>query len=90
MQQQQIKLTYQEAAQILSGLGLNLSKLDEFGNFMDEFRVAPKGTRKDTEAQAYYTPDLADAVTTGYAMVAQYQRTGVLAVHQRRKEASHA
>lgn len=55
-------MTIAQAKAILNPLGIVLVKAD------DEFRVNVRGR---SEASAYYTNDLADAVDTGKAMAAR-------------------
>lgn len=56
-------MTFTEAKLTMSSIGISLHKQD------GEYRVAFKGTRRDdTYSEAYFTSDLADAVTTGRAI----------------------
>lgn len=63
-------LTFKQAHASLRAIGISLSKLDDQGNLMDDYRVAFPGPRKLTEPAAYYTDDLQEAVQNGYAMAA--------------------
>lgn len=59
-------MTIKQAKDELASLGISLRKT-EFGEFRVNFRGDPEGG-------AYYTNDLDDAVTTGYAMAAMEGR----------------
>ena len=54
-------MTKKTATAILSDLGFTLKKTD-----YDDYRINVRG---GSEATAYYTPDLDDAVNTAQAMV---------------------
>ena len=54
----------------LAALGLSINKRD------GEYRVAFRGNYLDVEASAYYTDDLADAVSTGCMMAARRATQG--------------
>ena len=56
-------MTLQDAKRITRDLGFSLTRRD------GEYHLAPyAGTPDQQEAQAYYTPDIDDALSTAWAM----------------------
>jgi hypothetical protein len=57
-------LLFMQVRRQLDEVGIRIGKTPH-----EEFRVTPKGySRRDAEAQAYYTSDLQDALDTGLKM----------------------
>lgn len=78
-------MTRTQAKSTLRALGYTMTVTD------GEFRIAPvAGTPAQKEAQAYYTNDLGDAVSTARQEMARAMRCTAVAAHRAAREAERA